>query len=75
MDLSDLELYTAAELIAELMRRKTFVGIVVHAEQDCKDERRSGERLFKVHYNGNLDATKASRLLDRIGEYIERQGD
>ncbi len=75
MEASDLELYTAQELIAELMRRKTFLGIVVHADQDCKAERWSGEGLFKVHYNGNLDAAEAGRLLDRIGEYIGRQGD
>src|SRR5690349_21607573 len=27
---SELELYTSHELIAELMRRKTFLGVIVH---------------------------------------------
>src|SRR4051794_8628083 len=33
---NDLELFTTKELINELMQRKTFLGIVVHSEEELK---------------------------------------
>jgi len=72
---SDLELYTAQELIAELMRRKTFLGVVVHSEEELKADWWSGERLFKVHHNANLTATEAGRLLDLVAQHVDRQDD
>ena len=74
MEPSDLELYTAEELIAELMRRKTFLGVVVHSEQELKGDWK-GERTFKVHYSPTLDAGQACRLLDAVTEYMEHKGD
>jgi len=70
---NELELYTSRELIDELMRRKTFLGIVVHSEEELKSQGWTGERIFKVHFNSNLDAAEASRLLDVVGDHIERQ--
>jgi hypothetical protein len=72
MQPSDLELCTTRELVEELMRRKTFLGIVVHSEQELKSESWDGERVFKVHYNANLDAAQACRLLNAICEYMDR---
>lgn len=68
---SDLELFTTKELIDELMRRKTFLGIVVHSEEELKDKSWSGERVFKVHFNSNLDSEQACRLLDAITDYMD----
>jgi hypothetical protein len=72
---SDLELYTSQELIAELMRRQTFLGVVVHAEQELKAGPWTGERLFKVHHNANLDAAEAGRLLQVVARHVERRCD
>jgi hypothetical protein len=73
MQPSDLELFTTRELVNELMRRKTFLGIVVHSEQELKSESWTGERIFKVHYNSNLDAEQACRLLDAVADYMDRR--
>ena len=73
MEPSDLALYTSQELIDELMRRTTFLGVVVHSEQDLKGRDWNGERVFKVNFNANLDAAQAGRLLDVVAEHMERQ--
>ena len=68
---SELAFYTAKELIDELMRRKTFLGVVVHSDEEMKASRWGDERLFKVHFNENLDSVQASRLLDTVSEYMD----
>jgi hypothetical protein len=73
MQESDLELYTTRQLIDELMRRQTFFGVVVHSVDDHKRPEWGDERLFKVHFNSNLDAPRASRLLDAVAEYMDLQ--
>ena len=73
MQPTDLAFYTTKELIAELMRRKTFLGIVVHSEKELKDPNWRGEQIFQVHFNSNLQPEEAGRLLDRIAEHIGRQ--
>jgi hypothetical protein len=67
----ELAFFTSQELIDELMRRNTFLGVVVHSEEEVKSDRWSGERYFKVHFNGNLDAPQACRLLGTVSEYME----
>jgi hypothetical protein len=71
MQPSDLAFYTAQELIEELMRRQTFCGVVVHSADEHKCESWGDERMFKVHFNQNLDTTRASRLLDTVSEYMD----
>jgi hypothetical protein len=71
MQPSELAFYTTQELIEELMRRQTFCGVVVHSAEDHKRERWDDERIFKVHFNRNLNAARASRLLDRVAEYMD----
>ncbi len=71
MQSSDLAFYTAQELIEELMRRQTFCGVVVHSAEEQKDEAWGDERVFKVHFNQNLDTARASRLLDTVSEYMD----
>ena len=73
MDTQDLALHTTQELIEELMRRTTFLGVVVHAEGAHRTRGwHSGDRTFKVHFNGNLDTAQATRLLDTVAEYMEQ---
>jgi len=62
-------------LIAELMGRKTFLGIVVHSEQELKASPWTGERLFKVHHNANLDTAEAGRLLEVVAQHVVRECD
>ncbi len=66
-----LELATTRQLLDELMRRKTFLGVVVHSEEEHKGPWR-GERMFKVRYTENLSGGEACRLLERIAEYMEK---
>lgn len=72
MNQDELALFTSQELIEELMRRKTFLGIVVHSQEEAKIPAWPQERLFRVHYNGNLDAERAARLLGVVAEYMDR---
>ncbi len=73
MQPADLDLYTTRELVDELMRRKTFLGIVIHSETDCKDRDWKGNRVFKVRFNSNLAEQEAGRLLETIADYMDRQ--
>jgi hypothetical protein len=68
----DLELFNTEELIDELMRRTTFQGVIVHARDGAKNRHWSGERVFRVRINQNLDADEASRLLDVVSQHIGR---
>jgi len=71
MQSPDLAFFTAQELIEELMRRKTFLGVVVHSSEDWKDGHWGDERTFKVHFNENLENSQASRLLTRVADYMD----
>jgi hypothetical protein len=70
MQPSELELCTTVELVKELVRRKTFLGVVVHCEQELKGEW-VGERTFRVRFNENLSSAQAARLLEAITDYLE----
>lgn len=71
MQPSELELYSTRELIDELMRRQTFLGVVIHSDQEFKSGPWGDERIFKVHFNNNLDAAQTGRLLDSVASYID----
>jgi hypothetical protein len=66
----DLELFTTAELVEELMRRQTFLGLVLHSEQELRNDWR-GARVFKLHFNDNLDADQARRLLQTVADHMD----
>jgi hypothetical protein len=69
-----LELFTTAELIGELMRRKTFYGVVVHAVEEHKSAQwKDGERTFAVHHTSNLTSEEAARLLDAIADNLHQE--
>ena len=67
----DLELYSTQELIDELVRRTTFLGVVVHAHQENRRTWEEGQRVFRVHYNSNLDNDEACRLLAIVSEQMD----
>lgn len=71
MDSSELAFHSTDELINELIRRRTFLGVIVHSPQEMKNGTWGEERTFKVHFNGNLGAGKASRLLERVASYMD----
>jgi hypothetical protein len=71
MDSADLAFFTTQELIQELMRRQTFLGVVIQSEEEYRQEHWGPERTFKVHFNSNLDTQGAARLLDVVSESLE----
>jgi hypothetical protein len=71
MDMGELELFTTSDLIEELMRRKTFLGVVIHSETELRGSWKE-EHLFRVHFNGNLAPAEASRLLETVADAMER---
>ncbi len=71
MDPFDLALYTTAELIEELLRRTTFLGVVVHAEQEQRVAGWQGDKTFQVRFNANLSPAQAGRLLNVVADGID----
>jgi hypothetical protein len=71
MQESELELYTTRELVDELMRRSTFLGVVVQAAEEMRGAW-DGEKIFQVHYNSNLEREEVYRLLDAVTEHMSR---
>jgi len=68
MPLSDLTFASTQELVDELLRRKTFLGVVIQSEKEYRGEGWGKERVFRVHFNANLEAEQAGRLLDAVAE-------
>ncbi|MFO0926297.1 MAG: hypothetical protein U0736_04555 [Gemmataceae bacterium] len=73
MHSNELAFYTTRELIDELMRRQTFLGVVVHAEQEVKAASWSGDQVFQVHLNHHLEPAEAGRLLGAVAEHIDQK--
>jgi len=70
MHSADLELFSTAELIEELLQRTTFQGVIIHSRDEAKSLEWSGERIFRVRHNANFDTEKVGRLLDVVSQYI-----
>jgi len=70
MEAGELAFVSTQQLIDELISRKTFLGVIIHSEKDYRNGQWGGERNFRVHFNGNLDAAQVPMLLDRIAEYV-----
>jgi hypothetical protein len=68
---NELAFVTTKELIAELLSRRTFLGVVLHSEQEYRGNGWGEERMFQVSYNANLDSVQAARLLDTVAEYMD----
>jgi hypothetical protein len=72
MESDSLALFTVKDLVDELMRRRTFLGVILHSGHDCKNATWNGTHMFKVHYNSNLNAAEAAGLLSTVSEYIQQ---
>ncbi len=48
-----------------------LLGVVIHSDQEFKSGPWGDERIFKVHFNNNLDAAQTGRLLDSVASYID----
>jgi len=68
---TELAFFTTKELIDELMSRKTFLGVVIHSQQEFRGQSWGQERIFQVQFNSNLDQVKAARLLDTVAEFMD----
>lgn len=66
----DLELATVDELVAELMKRTTFQGLVLRRPGDFKGQWTPGSNPFQLSYN-NLELGEAQRLLVVVSDFIQ----
>jgi hypothetical protein len=66
----ELELVPTQSLINELVRRTTFLGVIVQASEEYRTPWTEGDRSFRVHYNDNLDDGEALRLLSVVSEQM-----
>lgn len=63
---SELAFHSNQELIDELLRRTTFLGVIVHSTEEIRNRQWGPERLMRVQFNDNLDTEQAGRLLDVV---------
>jgi hypothetical protein len=68
----DLAFVSTPDLINELVRRTTFLGIIVQSTEEYRNNWTQGERTFRVHYNENLDDDEARRLLAIVSDQMMR---
>ena len=71
--MSELAFFTNNDLVAELVRRQTFLGVIVHSEDEHRGHDWGGDRYFNVHFNSQLDKARAGRLLDVVADYMQRE--
>lgn|GEM_PF-822906 len=67
---SELAFYSNQELIDELLRRTTFLGVVVHSAEEIRNRQWGAERVMRVQFNENLNTEQASRLLDVVAAQL-----
>ncbi len=70
MEHRELELFSTQQLISELLKRQTFLGVVIQSVEEEKGQEWPEERVFKMHFNEHLDSPTAGRLLSAIAEHI-----
>ena len=66
----ELDLFSTQELIDEIVRRKTFQGVIVHSNVEARSREWDGQKVFLVRFNENLDAEEAGRLLEVVSRHI-----
>ena len=67
---NELAFYSSAELVDELLRRQSFLGVVVCAVGETRGRGWKGNKDFQVRFNDNLDAGSVRRLLNVVAEGI-----
>lgn len=65
----ELSFYTTDELIVEILKRATFQGIIVRAE-DFRGHEWQGKKKFNVLWNGNLSNEEVTRVIEVISEAL-----
>jgi hypothetical protein len=69
---SELAFFSSAELVDELTRRQSFLGVILHAVGETRGRGWTGDRDFQVRFNDqNFSLEQACRLL---GEVASRMG-
>lgn len=68
---TELELYSTEELIAELLSRTTFQGLILRRTGDFRGEWQDGPNHFQMSFN-NLEREEALRLMVVFPETIQR---
>jgi hypothetical protein len=64
-----LELATTSQLIAELTRRHTFQGVILHTEH--RNDWTHGKRTFKFDYtHNNLSREEAIGIIQAVGDKL-----
>ncbi|MBX9678829.1 MAG: hypothetical protein K2X38_08685 [Gemmataceae bacterium] len=71
--MSDLSFFSTQELIDELVSRKTFLGVIVHAEEEHRTKEWRGDKYFDVRFNKNLHEYEAMKLLDVVSDFMDRE--
>jgi hypothetical protein len=67
---TELAFVSSRELVDELLRRQSFLGVIVHAVEETRGDGWTGNKNFQVRFNENLDAEAVSRLLNIVAEGI-----
>jgi len=70
--MSELMFFTNQELLDELLRRQTFLGVIVQSEDEHREREWRGDKYFRVLFNNNLDQSQATRLLEVVADYMDR---
>jgi hypothetical protein len=70
MQESELAFYSNQDLIDELLRRTTFLGVVVHSSEEMRNRLWGEERVMRVQFNENLTTEQAGRLLDVVAAQL-----
>jgi hypothetical protein len=71
----ELSLYTAEELIDELMGRSTFQGIVIRAEDSYKGGPWKGEQTYKASWTSNLGDARIEQVLEQVAQGVRRHNE
>jgi hypothetical protein len=70
MTTNELAFYSSTELVDELLRRQSFLGVIVHAVSETRGSDWKGNKDFQVRFNDNLDLDAVKRLLNVVAEGI-----
>jgi hypothetical protein len=75
MDPNELAFYSSRDLIDELLRRESFLGVIVHSAEETRGRGWTGNKAFQVRFNSNLDMDAAGRLLNLVAEGLSPRDD
>lgn len=65
-----IEFYTSEELVQELSKRNTFVGIIIHSEKEHKAEHSLHKHWHVV--SSNLTNEQALKLMNDVANYFQK---